>query len=63
MAAMLVPAGTVPPETQRKPEIAALDDRRGSWGMALAIATEAALFLCLFFAYFYLAKGGGGGSR
>ena len=58
MAAMLVPPSTVPPETERRPQIAALDDRRGSWGMALTITTEAALFLCLFFAYFYLAKGG-----
>jgi heme/copper-type cytochrome/quinol oxidase subunit 3 len=31
-----------------------LDDRRGSLGMLLFIATEAFLFLMLFFAYYYL---------
>jgi heme/copper-type cytochrome/quinol oxidase subunit 3 len=30
------------------------DDTRGTWGMALAIVTEALLFVCLFFAYFYV---------
>lgn len=35
-----------------------VDDRRGTAGMLLAIATEAALFIMLFFAYFYFAKGG-----
>jgi heme/copper-type cytochrome/quinol oxidase subunit 3 len=30
------------------------DERRGSMGMALFIATEAFLFVALFFAYFYL---------
>jgi heme/copper-type cytochrome/quinol oxidase subunit 3 len=33
------------------------DDRRGTGGMVLFIATEAALFVVLFFAYFYLAHG------
>jgi cytochrome c oxidase subunit 3 len=31
-----------------------LDDNRGTWGMALTISTEAALFVCLFASYFYL---------
>lgn len=31
-----------------------LDDNRGTWAMALTIATEAALFVCLFASYFYL---------
>jgi heme/copper-type cytochrome/quinol oxidase subunit 3 len=31
-----------------------LERRRGSWGMWLFIATEAALFMLCFFAYFYL---------
>jgi heme/copper-type cytochrome/quinol oxidase subunit 3 len=29
---------------------------RGSWAMAMFIATEAVLFACLFFAYFYLGQ-------
>lgn len=33
-----------------------LDDTRGTFGMLLFIATEALLFLCLFFAYFYLSR-------
>lgn len=42
------------------PEIALsrIDDRRGTGGMFLTIATEGALFVMLFFAYFYAAKGG-----
>lgn len=32
------------------------DDRRGTGGMVLFIVTEAALFLMLFFAYFYLGR-------
>lgn len=31
-----------------------LDEQRGVWAMAQVIATEAALFVCLFGAYFYL---------
>lgn len=34
----------------------ALDQGRGSAGMALFVLSEAALFACLFFAYFYLAR-------
>jgi cytochrome c oxidase subunit 3/cytochrome c oxidase subunit I+III len=30
------------------------DQSRGTWAMALTIVTEALLFVCLFFAYFYL---------
>ena len=44
-------------EHHASPPIHALDDKRGTWGMALFIVTEAFLFLMLFFAYFYLAKG------
>ena len=58
MAAMTIPPATVPPVVERRPGLAVVDDRRGTWAMELTIATEAALFLCLFFAYFYLAKGG-----
>lgn len=32
------------------------DDRRGTAGMTMFIATEAALFVMLFFAYFYLGR-------
>lgn len=35
-----------------------IDDRRGTGAMLLTIATEGALFIMLFFAYFYAAKGG-----
>ena len=31
-----------------------IDDRRGTWAMAMFIATEATLFVMLFFAYYYL---------
>jgi len=31
-----------------------LDDNRGTWAVALTIATEATLFVCLFASYFYL---------
>ena len=40
------------------PDTVILDDRRGTGAMLLFIATEAFLFIILFFAYFYLAKGG-----
>jgi len=33
-----------------------LDDNRGTWAVALIIATEATLFVCLFASYFYLAS-------
>ncbi len=33
------------------------DEARGTFGMALFIATEALLFVSLFFAYFYLGRG------
>lgn len=51
-----VPVATVPPPVEREPGLAVLDDRRGTAGMWLTIATESMLFVCLFFAYFYLAK-------
>jgi cytochrome c oxidase subunit III len=31
-----------------------LDDNRGTWGIALTIATEGTLFVCLFASYFFL---------
>lgn len=49
----------LPPETRDHPPlVTVLDDRRGTAGMWLFILTEAALFLMLFFSYFYLAQGG-----
>jgi heme/copper-type cytochrome/quinol oxidase subunit 3 len=39
------------------PPIRLLDDRRGTFGMALFITTEATLFVILFFAYYYIEKG------
>jgi heme/copper-type cytochrome/quinol oxidase subunit 3 len=33
-----------------------LDDNRGTWAIALTIATEATLFVCLFGSYFFLAN-------
>ena len=44
-----IPAQTLPP--------VALDSKRGTGGMILFIITEAALFVVLFFAYFYLQRG------
>ncbi|MGH9521563.1 MAG: cytochrome c oxidase subunit 3 [Terriglobales bacterium] len=40
------------------PPVRRIDDRRGTFGMVLFIATEATLFVMLFMAYFYVAKGG-----
>ncbi len=49
----------LPPAVREHPPVTTtLDDRRGSAGMWLFIATEGALFVMFFFAYFYLAKGG-----
>lgn len=42
------------PEGARNPLLTLLDDRRGPMAMNLFIATEAALFFVLFFAYFFL---------
>lgn len=55
---MNVPVETVPPTIRLNDGRAAIDDKRGSWGMWLTIATEAALFVIFFFAYYYLARGG-----
>lgn len=41
------------PEAPRIDELP-VDDERGTLGMLLAIVTEALLFVCLFFAYFYV---------
>ncbi|HVW11717.1 MAG TPA: heme-copper oxidase subunit III [Bryobacteraceae bacterium] len=49
----------LPPETRDHPPLVTkIDDRRGSGGMWLFVITEAALFVLLFFSYFYLAQGG-----
>lgn len=54
------PVSTPPPEEEdiSGPMIRGLppDKHRGTWGMALAITTEALLFVCLFFAYFYVGR-------
>jgi len=57
MTTTIVPTASVPPPVEREPGVALLDDRRGTFAMCLTISTEASLFVCLFFAYFYLAKG------
>ena len=55
---MSAPANTLPPPTRREPIVPNIDDQRGTAGMMLLIATEGFLFIILFFAYFYLARGG-----
>ncbi len=50
----LEPARSAPAEPNEAPLVSELDQGRGSWGMAFFIASEATLFLVLFFAYFYL---------
>ncbi len=39
------------------PPVRRIDDRRGTFGMALFITTEAMLFVILFFTYYYVEKG------
>lgn len=39
------------------PMVRVVDDRRGTWAMALFIVSEAMLFVMLFFAYYYIGKG------
>jgi heme/copper-type cytochrome/quinol oxidase subunit 3 len=39
------------------PLVRRIDDRRGTFGMALFITTEAMLFVMMFFTYFYLGEG------
>ncbi len=39
------------------PPVRLVDDKRGTWGMALFITTEAMLFIMLFFTYYYVEKG------
>ena len=39
------------------PPVRLVDDKRGTFGMVLFIATEATLFIVMFFVYFYIAKG------
>jgi cytochrome c oxidase subunit III len=54
---MSVTTETMPPMTEREPVIYPVDDQRGTAGMMLFIATEAFLFILLFFSYFYLSRG------
>lgn len=49
----------LPPDVASHPPlVTTVDDRFGTAGMWLFILTEAALFVLLFFSYFYLAQGG-----
>jgi heme/copper-type cytochrome/quinol oxidase subunit 3 len=49
----------LPPEVREHPPLVmTMDDRRGTGGMWLFIATEGFLFVMFFVAYFYLAQGG-----
>lgn len=54
---MSVDTENLAPLTEREPGIYAVDDQRGTAGMMLFIATEAFLFVLLFFSYFYLSQG------
>ncbi len=46
------------PHTEHSgPLIRKIDDKRGTFGISLFIATEATLFVVMFFVYFYVAKG------
>jgi heme/copper-type cytochrome/quinol oxidase subunit 3 len=44
------------PATNAPPPVRRVDNLRGTWGMALFIATETALFLAMFFSYYYTDK-------
>ena len=48
------PVPQIGPDEKRLLLTSILDTARGTWGMACAIATEAMLFVVLFFAYLYL---------
>ena len=45
-----------PPSTRYRLDHLGWDDKRGTGGMICTIATEASLFIMLFFSYFFLAK-------
>jgi heme/copper-type cytochrome/quinol oxidase subunit 3 len=47
---------TPPVTNHAPPPVRRIDDKRGSFGMALFIATETCLFLALFFAYYWTDK-------
>jgi heme/copper-type cytochrome/quinol oxidase subunit 3 len=47
----------IPQHEHAGPPVPYVDDRRGTLGMLLFIATEAMLFIMLFFAYYFLEKG------
>lgn len=55
---MRVPTGMGPQSPITTVIVPRLDDHRGTYGVMLFILTEAFLFIMLFTAYFYLAKGG-----
>lgn len=55
---MSSPTSIAPPVELGQAVLKAADNRRGTGGMILTIATEASLFVILFVAYFYLAEGG-----
>lgn len=44
------------PTTKAPPPVHLVDDKRGTWGMALLITTEACLFIVMFFSYYWLDK-------
>jgi heme/copper-type cytochrome/quinol oxidase subunit 3 len=44
------------PTTNAPPPVRRVDDKRGTFGMALFVATEAAIFLVMFVAYYYTDK-------
>ena len=47
-----------PPEIHHaEPPVRRVDDKRGSFGMALFITSEATLFAVMFFTYYYVEKG------
>ncbi|MGB7495005.1 MAG: cytochrome c oxidase subunit 3 [Candidatus Acidiferrum sp.] len=54
---MKASTATPPPIQEREEVVLAIDDQRGTVGMMLFIATEAFLFVLLFFSYFYLSRG------
>jgi heme/copper-type cytochrome/quinol oxidase subunit 1 len=48
------PEPQIGPDEERHVPTAELDTSRGTWGMWAFIVTEAMLFVCMFFAWFYL---------
>jgi heme/copper-type cytochrome/quinol oxidase subunit 3 len=48
---------TAKKDSHGEPLVRRIDDKRGTFGMALFIASEATLFTVLFFTYYFVAKG------